>query len=130
MVRESHAALGAADDVPRVGPYHARERQWQDLNHLVRDCLGEESTPKVDVELVEGDAAEVLAEKSAHAAVLILGDRDRDRGRGRVADAVLGSTALRCTHKAQCPVLVILMGMRPAETEPIEQVLVIDRVLG
>ncbi|MBB5157527.1 universal stress protein [Saccharopolyspora phatthalungensis] len=130
MVWESHAVLSGPGPLlmyPDLAPHHAREQHWQDLNRVVRASLGESTTPEVHTELVEGNAAEVLTERSAHAAMLVLGDR----GRGRVADAVLGSTALRCIHKARCPVVVVPKGM-PERVEWNKQdgVADIDPVLG
>ncbi|MEV4643564.1 universal stress protein [Saccharopolyspora sp. NPDC049357] len=55
-----------------------------------------------------------MAERSAHAAMLVLGDR----GHGRVGNAVLGSTALRCIHNARCPVLIIPSGFDLGEVGP------------
>ncbi|GAA4617725.1 hypothetical protein GCM10023108_35780 [Saccharopolyspora hordei] len=110
MVWHSHAVLaGPLLMHPELAPHHVREQRWRELTDLVRDCVGGESGPEVHVELVDGDAAEVLADRSADAALLVLGDR----GSGRVADAVLGSTALRCIHRARCPVVVVPPGVRP-----------------
>ncbi|MBB5155982.1 universal stress protein [Saccharopolyspora phatthalungensis] len=101
----SHVVLAGAGPMlmrPGLAPHHLREQLWEDLKNVVRGCMGGTTTPEVRIELVEGDSAEVMAERSAHATMLVLGDR----GRGRGADAILGSTALRCIHKARCPVLV------------------------
>lgn len=119
MAWTSHAVLAGPGPMlmrPGLAPYHVREQLWEDLQSVVHGCVGATTTPEVHIELVEGDAAEVLAERSAHATMLVLGDR----GRGRVADAILGSTALRCIHKARCPVLVVPEGM-PERTEQHEQ---------
>ncbi|MDA3644300.1 universal stress protein [Saccharopolyspora indica] len=108
---------------PNLAPHHTREQHWQDLTRLVRDCMGTASSPEIHAELVEGDAAEVLADRSADAAMLVMGDR----GRGRLADAVLGSTALRCIHRARCPVVVVPAGVEsdpePAGAQSIDPVL-------
>ncbi|MGP4016594.1 universal stress protein [Saccharopolyspora sp. 5N708] len=130
MAWRSHAVLGGPAPVlmrPELAPHHQREQHWQDLNRMVRSCMGDASTPEVHAELVEGDAAEVLTAKSAGAAMLVLGNR----GHGRVADAVQGSTALRCIHRARSPVLVVPTGMATAETDAAEQggVAAIDPVL-
>ncbi|SDX75470.1 Nucleotide-binding universal stress protein, UspA family [Saccharopolyspora shandongensis] len=114
MAWTPHAVLAGPGPMlmsPGLAPHHVRDQHWEDLKSLVRGCMGATTTPEVHTELVEGDAAEVLAERAAHAAMLVLGDR----GHGRVADAILGSTALRCIHRARCPVLVIPEGM-PEQT--------------
>ncbi|MCI2422423.1 universal stress protein [Saccharopolyspora sp. K220] len=131
MAWKSHAVLGGPAPVllrPELAPHHLREQHWQDLNRVVRSCLGGASTPEVHAELVEGEAAEVLTDRSAGAAMLVLGNR----GHGRVADAVQASTALRCIHRARSPVLVVPSGMARAGTgaaEP-DEVAAIDPVLG
>ncbi|GAA0527584.1 universal stress protein [Saccharopolyspora thermophila] len=130
MAWESHAVLGGPAPLlmrPELAPHHAREQHWKELNQVVRRCTGGEPVPEVHIELVEGRAAEVLVNRSAHAAMLVLGDR----GRGRVTDAVLGGTALRAIHRARCPVVVIPKGMpeQGGRSEP-DGLAAIDPVLG
>ncbi|RRO14091.1 universal stress protein [Saccharopolyspora rhizosphaerae] len=117
MVWQSHAVLSGPAPLmmnPRLAPHEVRDQHWQELTRVVSECLAGASTPQLQEELVEGHPDEVLAAKSVHAAMLVLGDR----GRGRVADAVLGSTALRCIHHARCPVLIIPSGFDLGEVGP------------
>jgi hypothetical protein len=51
----------------------------------------------------EGPAGAVLAERSAGAALLVVGSRSRSRLPGML----LGSVALHCVVHAQCPVMVV-----------------------
>jgi len=51
----------------------------------------------------EGPAGAVLVERSAGAALLVVGSRSRNRLPGML----LGSVALHCVVHAQCPVLVV-----------------------
>ncbi|RCW44458.1 nucleotide-binding universal stress UspA family protein [Halopolyspora algeriensis] len=108
---ESHAVLGGPAPVlrqPERAPHRLHEEYRQKLIRTVRTCTADlPSPPDLHVELVEGHAAEVLVQHSAHAAMLVLGDH----GRGRASEAMLGRTALRCIHKAQCPVLILPAGM-------------------
>lgn len=108
---ESHAVLGGPAPVlrqPERAPHRLHEEYRQKLIRTVRACTADlPSPPDLHVELVEGNAAEVLVQHSAHAAMLVLGDH----GRGRASEAMLGRTALRCIHKARCPVLIIPAGM-------------------
>lgn len=109
MVWQSHAVLSGPAPLmmnPKLAPHEVRDQHWRELTRGVSECLAGASTPEVREELVEGHPEEVLAERSAHAAMLVLGDR----GRGHVVDAVLGSTALRCIRNARCPVLIIPSG--------------------
>ncbi|MDI2030255.1 universal stress protein [Saccharopolyspora sp. TS4A08] len=117
MVWRSHAVLSGPAPLmmnPGLAPHEVRDLRWQELNRVVAECLAGASTPQLHEELVEGRPEEVLAAKSAHAGMLVLGDR----GRGRVADAVLGSTALRCIRHARCPVVIIPSGFEAGDVGP------------
>lgn len=58
---------------------------------------------RVSVLAAEGPAGAVLAERSAGAALLVVGSRSRSRLPGML----LGSVALYCVVHAQCPVMVV-----------------------
>ncbi|TFV71019.1 universal stress protein [Blastococcus sp. CT_GayMR19] len=58
---------------------------------------------RVSVLAVEGPAGAVLAERSAGAALLVVGSRSRSALPGML----LGSVALHCVVHAQCPVMVV-----------------------
>jgi len=66
---------------------------------LVEDVLG----PEADVQVAEGNPAEVLLDRSAGAALLVVGSRSRNKLTG----TVLGSVALHCAVHATCPVMVV-----------------------
>lgn len=59
---------------------------------------------RVSVQAAEGPAGAVLAERSAGAALLVVGSRSRG---GRLPGMLLGSVALHCVVHAQCPVMVV-----------------------
>ncbi|WP_344682666.1 universal stress protein [Saccharopolyspora taberi] len=109
MVWESHAVMSGPAPLllhPELAPYEIRQKHREELMRVVRESLAGEAEPEVQAELVEGHAAEVLVRKAADAAMLVLGSS----GHGRFTGA-LGSTALRCAHKARCPVVIVPAGM-------------------
>ncbi|SSC26001.1 Universal stress protein A, partial [Klenkia terrae] len=57
----------------------------------------------VSVEVATGPPADVLVARSGQVDLLVVGTR----GRGAVAEAVLGSVALDCVSRADCPVVVV-----------------------
>ncbi|MGY1726306.1 universal stress protein [Geodermatophilus sp. SYSU D01062] len=59
--------------------------------------------PRVDVDVVEGAASDVLVDRARDAALLVVGGR----GRGAVRGLLVGSVALHCAMHAACPVLVV-----------------------
>ncbi|GAB3201908.1 universal stress protein [Geodermatophilus arenarius] len=59
--------------------------------------------PRVDVDVVEGAASDVLVDRARDAALLVVGGR----GRGAVRGLLVGSVALHCAVHAACPVLVV-----------------------
>lgn len=57
----------------------------------------------VERRIVEGYAASVLVDASAHADLLVVGNR----GHGTFTDALIGSVSQNCAHHAKCPVVIV-----------------------
>jgi nucleotide-binding universal stress UspA family protein len=91
-------ALGYAPEPPaaaalaEAGRTLERARSWAALRHDVR----------VSCELVDGQAARVLVDRSRHASLVVVGTR----GLGGLGSLVLGSTSRPVVQRARCPVLV------------------------
>ncbi|GAA2607775.1 universal stress protein [Paractinoplanes durhamensis] len=64
----------------------------------------------VGVTIAHGSAATALAAASAHARLVVVGNR----GHGIVRGTLLGSTGLQLLHHAHCPVLIARRGSHPS----------------
>ena len=69
------------------------------IAELAEDARSVRIIPQV----LEGNAAEILANESAGAELLVVGSR----GHGGFAEMLLGSVGQHCVHHATCPVVVI-----------------------
>ncbi|MGY1695334.1 universal stress protein [Geodermatophilus sp. SYSU D00814] len=94
-----------------------REQVHDDLRARAEEAvdavLGERPVdapvPRVDVEVLEGGASEVLVARARDAALLVVASR----GHGAVRGLLVGSVALHCAMHAACPVLVVPVARRP-----------------
>lgn len=74
------------------------------LRRLLAEELGSSPGREVHPESWRGDPAAVLAERSASAAVLVVGAR----GRGGLPGLRVGSVAQRLLHRGHCPVTLVV----------------------
>jgi nucleotide-binding universal stress UspA family protein len=102
------AYWGEMDVVVPVPLAEVRERALSRAEELVTEVLGGDDRVPVRVVDAVGPAAAVLVQRSAGAALLVVGSRSRSRLPGML----LGSVALHCVVHAPCPVMVV----HPAST--------------
>lgn len=91
-----------------VTPEAMRAAAGDLLDETLNETVGPERARRVEKQIMPGDPAEVLLDRSADAAVLVLGNGHH----GALAGALGGSVALHCLHRASCPVVLV-----PALTE-------------
>lgn len=89
------APAGQAEDAARAA--------GEMLAATVEEVLRPDRTVEVRETVEPGHPAQVLLDASAHARLLVVGNR----GFGGVAGALLGSVSQYCAHHASCPVVII-----------------------
>jgi len=102
------AQAAFAEDVERVRS--ASEEQAKSLvESSLRDTVAEAANDlQIELDAVEGPAAEVLIEAGRGADLLVVGSR----GHGGFVGLLLGSVSQKCAQHPPCPVLI-----HPAPTE-------------
>ncbi|SNS10948.1 Nucleotide-binding universal stress protein, UspA family [Geodermatophilus saharensis] len=90
-----------------------RAKAEEAVDAVLADRPPDAAVPRVDVEVVEGGASDVLVARARDAALLVVASR----GHGAVRGLLVGSVALHCVMHAACPVLVVPVARR-AEPAP------------
>lgn len=94
---------GADPDIEEAGRRSLRHAAEHVLEHGVECARERTAGVKVESALCEGSEADLLAELSAGAEVLVVGSR----GLGRLARVPVGSVAAQVTLHGECPVIVV-----------------------
>lgn len=92
---------GYLDGAPQFDPAEIEGYSARTLDDAVTSLGADDLT--VEPQLVSGGSAAALIDASATASLVVVGHR----GLGRIAGFLLGSTSLRVTQHAGCPVVVI-----------------------
>ncbi|MET0419863.1 MAG: universal stress protein [Actinoplanes sp.] len=79
------------------------QRTSDDLLQVIKEELGEDPPVPVRAHVKQGRPAKVLIEESAHANLLVVGER----GHGGFVGLVLGSVSQHAAAYAKCPVVVV-----------------------
>ena len=94
---------GSVEVLPHGGMselHRVAERLLEDAAaHLASEGFGAE----VELEAVEGPAADVLVRAAGEADLLVVGSR----GHGGFVGLLLGSVSQQCAHHAPCPVVIV-----------------------
>ncbi|MER7165897.1 universal stress protein [Micromonospora sp. NPDC000207] len=91
----------------------ARREVEQQVRHDAAEAAARRPGLRVQGDVLDGPTALVLSERSARAALLVLGSR----GRGGFSGLLVGSTAVTVSAHAACPVVVVREDAeRPAPT--------------
>ena len=94
------SGLGWASTFPSVD---FAESSAKILAEAVSEAVDPRSDVTVTTKVAEGNPAEVLLAAAEGARLLVVGSR----GHGGFTEALLGSVAQHCTHRASCPVVIV-----------------------
>ncbi|APA97804.1 universal stress protein [Nocardia seriolae] len=83
-------------------------RAHKNLEHIIREVLGEHPTTPVTPEVLVGHPPAVLIEAAADADLLVVGSH----GHGAFSGMLLGSVGQHCAQHAACPVVIVRTGDR------------------
>lgn len=120
LARKLHSSITLAFVVPSYAPLGPEEllgqrQQWEDAEakrgrQILREVSAACELPEgmVESQVLNGDAADALAETARAAIMIVVGHRHR----GAVARTLLGSVADRLTQVSPVPLLVVPQAAR------------------
>jgi nucleotide-binding universal stress UspA family protein len=120
-VRDRKAVVPAHYALPGAR-HHAADCAGQEsaLRALIDDVLGPDARPAVELEFADGLPARVLLDRTACAAMLVLGSTRSsglDAGPVDQPRAPLGPVARECLRAALCPVVIVTSRVSPPAGE-------------
>ncbi len=123
QVREQQAVVAPGHVTPSANASAAAGRAVAEcaLKALIRQTLGPEGWPDVQLELADGLPVRVLLDRAAGAALLVLGSARSgalDAGPVGQPRPPLGPVARDCLRAAPCPVAIVTSHNVPPEAEP------------
>lgn len=98
-----HLPADSGWSLPLPGDWNPEEDARATLDAEVADVLGPGPHPGVTTTTVEGPAAQVLADASRTASVVVVASR----GHGKLAGMLLGSVSEHLAAHARCPVVIV-----------------------
>ena len=95
-------AIGLNLDLSEMNDRPTKIAQYH-LDKTIYAVYGNPHPENVDFAIAEGYAGLLLVERSAHADLLVLGNR----GHSPVIETLLGSVSTHCVAYAHCPVVIV-----------------------
>lgn len=103
-----------AEPVDPVAEQKVAAGAKQRLAMAVAAAVGDGHGLDLDCSVLHGDPARTLCDRSADAALLVVGSR----GHGGFAGQMLGSVSTKCAHHSRCPVAVVPDTARVTASRP------------
>ena len=95
--------VGTLGSAPPGGMSDQRRGAEQVLERAIARLRPEAAGVDIELQVVEGPAADALVEAAAEADLLVVGSR----GHGGFVGLLLGSVSQQCAHRASCPVVIV-----------------------
>jgi nucleotide-binding universal stress UspA family protein len=92
----------------------AKER----MDTMLAEVTGGDTALRTDPLVLRGDPAQELCDRSAGAALLVVGSR----GHGGFGGLLLGSVSTKCAHHSRCPVVIVPHHGRAGDDGPVRRI--------
>ncbi len=119
IVWQSPAEHGDTRHLPVSDEQLAEEAAREQLGQVLEDVASQAPVTVADPQVVRGDPARVLCDRSASADLLVVGSR----GLGGFAGLMLGSVSHKCAHHSRCPLIIVREGRAEDDHSQIRRIL-------